>query len=155
MFHSFLDQFLRDISKLVTNYEWEPLNNKNQLKGNAKTFGKKFYVGGGSYNGYSGPARIDAKGQCTVFMDGRTQKAYNCFFLKDIPQHFDWIDAYYGNKINGPVRFNNIKVGRIQSKTGEFYLGRIQNGFLYYDIGDKESKAGEYEALVFRPLRRA
>ena len=112
------------------------------------------YIGGGSYNGYSGPASINKKGQCTLFMDGRTQNATNCFYLRDEPILFDWIHSYYGMKIADAVKFNNIKIGRIQFENGNFYLGKIRNGFLYYDIGDKESKAGEYETLVFKPLRR-
>ena len=151
-FHSFVGQLLSGVLNL--GYEWIAHTDKKQLKISAKAFGDKLYVGGGSYNEYSGPARINRDGQCTLFWEGHTQKATNCFYLKDVPEHFDWIDSYYGKRIVGAVRFNNIKIGRIQLRNGDIHIGRIQNGFLYYDIGDKESKAGEYEALVFKPLRR-
>ena len=138
-----------DFSVKVADYQWKSLTNKDELEASAKTFDDHLYVGGGSYKGYSGPARINRDGHCTLFKYGKTQNATNCFYLKDIPEHFDWINSYYGKKIVGAVKFKYFAIGRIIFENGKIYIGRIKNGFLYYDIGDKESKAGHYEILIY------
>ena len=141
-----------NISAKVSNYEWKPFTNNAELKAYAKTFGDRLYVGGGTYNTYSGPARINTDGHCTLFWKGLTRNATNCFYLKDLPEHLRWMRIGYINNVVDAVKFKFFKIGRIIFENGRIYLGRIKHGFLYYDIGNKESKTGNYEVLVFNPI---
>ena len=113
------------------------------------------YVGGGKYDGHSSPARINTDGLCTFYLKGqRTQNTTNCFYLKKLPYHFGWLRIGYINDIVGAVRFRKHEIGRIHFENGKVFLGKVKKGFLYYDIHNKESKTGNYEILVFKPLRR-
>ena len=145
-------EFYQNILGKLLDYEWKAFKDKKKLRSTAKTFGDHLYVGGGSYNRYSGPARINNNGHCTLFWKGLTRNATNCFYLEDIPLSFDWVRSGYKKTAEGAVKFNNIEIGRIIFENGRIYLGKIKNGFLYYDIGNKESKAGVYEVLVFNPI---
>lgn len=134
-------------------YTWKILENKDELEPNAVSFGSGLYVGGASFDSIYSLSVIDENGQCSKFNDERTGSG--CVYLFNEPGSFEWIPSQNGVVEVGAVKFNNFAIGRIPSRDGKFAIGKIEQGFLFYGIGDKVLKAANYFALVYTPLRDA
>lgn len=124
---------------------------KAELRANAVSFGSNMFVGGASFSGYSAPASSDLNGRLSFFKNGRTRFMYSGVYLQNTPGNFTWTASGFGKSIQGVVSYKGFGVGRIRFRNGKIYLGRISKGFLFYDVGNKESRTATYEVLVHTP----